>query len=380
MSSISIIGTGNMARAIGALAVAAGAVSLAQGFPDFPCPPELKDAASAAIHEDLNQYAITWGATTLREAIASSTVRHFPARENLVEAAYLDGVEEICAAVGRHADEDEAGGPFRVCRREQDRHARARSDDRSRAGGRGLHDILVRAAGDAGVAHALDQGHFARHVLGDDRGVPLAAELVGDDAREQIGAGAGREVVVRLLLRIRISPTLTQCAKQKAPADRRDRCDPDEPRVATVTAAALSGSTLTPSSVKPSGSYLVFSWASSGISWRQGPHHVAQKLIITTWPFKSASRTLPVSTSSIVRFSRASCVGSLNGRSSGSRLSMRLAAMNAARSGKIVTLPDAKRTCGYSNVFAQASVSRALNAAIKASITFSALAFAASSA
>jgi AcrR family transcriptional regulator len=32
--------------------------------------------------------------------------RHFPARENLVEAAYLDGVEEICAAVGRHADED----------------------------------------------------------------------------------------------------------------------------------------------------------------------------------------------------------------------------------------------------------------------------------
>ncbi len=32
--------------------------------------------------------------------------RHFPARENLVEAAYLDGVEEICAAVGRHEGED----------------------------------------------------------------------------------------------------------------------------------------------------------------------------------------------------------------------------------------------------------------------------------
>ncbi len=32
--------------------------------------------------------------------------RHFPARENLVEAAYLDGVEEICAAVGRHDNED----------------------------------------------------------------------------------------------------------------------------------------------------------------------------------------------------------------------------------------------------------------------------------
>jgi AcrR family transcriptional regulator len=32
--------------------------------------------------------------------------RHFPARENLVEAAYLDGVEEICAAVGKHEGED----------------------------------------------------------------------------------------------------------------------------------------------------------------------------------------------------------------------------------------------------------------------------------
>ncbi len=63
------------------LAVAAGAVSLAQGFPDFPCPPELKDAASAAIHDDLNQYAVTWGAKPLRDAIATSTVRHFPARE-----------------------------------------------------------------------------------------------------------------------------------------------------------------------------------------------------------------------------------------------------------------------------------------------------------
>lgn len=32
--------------------------------------------------------------------------RHFPARENLVEAAYLDGVEEVCAAVARHDGEE----------------------------------------------------------------------------------------------------------------------------------------------------------------------------------------------------------------------------------------------------------------------------------
>src|ERR1700760_1881150 len=32
--------------------------------------------------------------------------RHFPARENLIEAAYLDGVEEVCAAAGRHDGEE----------------------------------------------------------------------------------------------------------------------------------------------------------------------------------------------------------------------------------------------------------------------------------
>ena len=59
-------------------AVAAGAVSLAQGFPDFPCPPELKDAAAAAVRDDINQYAITWGSKPLRNAIAETTPRHFP--------------------------------------------------------------------------------------------------------------------------------------------------------------------------------------------------------------------------------------------------------------------------------------------------------------
>ena len=37
------------------------AVNLAQGFPDFPCPPELKQAAHQAIDDNINQYAITWG-------------------------------------------------------------------------------------------------------------------------------------------------------------------------------------------------------------------------------------------------------------------------------------------------------------------------------
>jgi len=52
-----------------------GAVNLAQGFPDFPCPPELKEAACGAIRADVNQYAITWGARNFREALAAKTRR-----------------------------------------------------------------------------------------------------------------------------------------------------------------------------------------------------------------------------------------------------------------------------------------------------------------
>lgn len=46
-----------------------GAINLAQGFPDFPCPEELKEAAVRAIRADVNQYAVTWGAPSLRRAI-----------------------------------------------------------------------------------------------------------------------------------------------------------------------------------------------------------------------------------------------------------------------------------------------------------------------
>ena len=59
-------------------AMAHGAVNLAQGFPDFACPPELKEAAKAAIDADINQYAITWGARDFREAIAEKTTRFYP--------------------------------------------------------------------------------------------------------------------------------------------------------------------------------------------------------------------------------------------------------------------------------------------------------------
>lgn len=50
-----------------------GAVNLSQGFPDFPAPAEVKRAAQEAVAADINQYAITWGAKSLRNAIARQT-------------------------------------------------------------------------------------------------------------------------------------------------------------------------------------------------------------------------------------------------------------------------------------------------------------------
>ena len=50
-----------------------GAVNLSQGFPDFPAPEDIKRVAMQAIADDVNQYAITWGAKDFREAIARKT-------------------------------------------------------------------------------------------------------------------------------------------------------------------------------------------------------------------------------------------------------------------------------------------------------------------
>ena len=47
------------------------AINLAQGFPDFPMPEPMKEAACAAINGDINQYAVTWGSAALRLAIAA---------------------------------------------------------------------------------------------------------------------------------------------------------------------------------------------------------------------------------------------------------------------------------------------------------------------
>ncbi|NTW86416.1 MAG: aminotransferase class I/II-fold pyridoxal phosphate-dependent enzyme [Holophagaceae bacterium] len=62
--------TESVIRGMTRLANDHGAINLAQGFPNFPAPEALKEAAIAAIRADVNQYAITWGAKRLREALA----------------------------------------------------------------------------------------------------------------------------------------------------------------------------------------------------------------------------------------------------------------------------------------------------------------------
>lgn len=54
-----------------------GGVNLSQGFPDFPAPDAVKQAACAAIMADVNQYAVTWGTRSLREAVAEQFTRRY---------------------------------------------------------------------------------------------------------------------------------------------------------------------------------------------------------------------------------------------------------------------------------------------------------------
>ncbi len=62
--------TESVIREMTRLAALHGAINLAQGFPNFAAPGALKEAAKRAIDADVNQYAITWGSKTLRDALA----------------------------------------------------------------------------------------------------------------------------------------------------------------------------------------------------------------------------------------------------------------------------------------------------------------------
>jgi aspartate/methionine/tyrosine aminotransferase len=69
--------TESVIREMSRIAVKHNAINLAQGFPDFPAPEAIKQAAVNAVLEDHNQYAITWGTKELRDAIAGKVKRDY---------------------------------------------------------------------------------------------------------------------------------------------------------------------------------------------------------------------------------------------------------------------------------------------------------------
>ncbi len=91
------------------LAVAHGAVNLGQGFPDFPAPAFIKDAAARAIAADHNQYAPSPGVPRLRRAIAAGfEKRHGRSVDPEAELTIASGATEIiCDAILALVDPDD---------------------------------------------------------------------------------------------------------------------------------------------------------------------------------------------------------------------------------------------------------------------------------
>jgi len=93
------------------------AVNLAQGFPDFPAPAEIKRAAQEAIAADVNQYAITWGAKSLRNAIARQMKEYQgievdPEKEIVVCCGSTEAMIATLLAVCNKGDEVVVFEPF----------------------------------------------------------------------------------------------------------------------------------------------------------------------------------------------------------------------------------------------------------------------------
>jgi len=109
--------TESVIREMTRLANLHGAVNLSQGFPDFPAPEEVKEAARRAISGDINQYAITWGARSLREAIAIKFTRLYgvavdPEREVTVTCGSTEAMIATLLAVLDPGDEVVVLEPF----------------------------------------------------------------------------------------------------------------------------------------------------------------------------------------------------------------------------------------------------------------------------
>jgi aminotransferase len=99
------------------LAIEHGAINLSQGFPDFPAPEALKEAAVEAIRGERNQYAITWGVPALRQAISEKMQRRYglsadPDRHVTVTCGVTEGIVSSLMAVINPGDEVVIIEPF----------------------------------------------------------------------------------------------------------------------------------------------------------------------------------------------------------------------------------------------------------------------------
>src|SRR5882762_863936 len=102
--------TESVIREMTRLAMKHNAVNMAQGFPDFPASAEVKEAARQAITDDINQYAITWGAKELRDAIArkferTQGVRVDPEREITVTCGSTEAMMATMMGIINPGDE-----------------------------------------------------------------------------------------------------------------------------------------------------------------------------------------------------------------------------------------------------------------------------------
>jgi aspartate/methionine/tyrosine aminotransferase len=109
--------TESVIREMTRLAMKHGAVNLSQGFPDFAAPAEIKEAARQAIADDINQYAITWGAKPLRDAIVekferTQGVRVDPEREITICCGSTEAMMSTMLAIINPGDEIVVFEPF----------------------------------------------------------------------------------------------------------------------------------------------------------------------------------------------------------------------------------------------------------------------------
>jgi len=109
--------TESVIREMTRLALKHNAVNLSQGFPDFAAPEEIKEAARQAISDDINQYAITWGAKPLRDAVvekfaSTQHISYDPEREITICCGSTEAMMSSMMAIINPGDEIVVFEPF----------------------------------------------------------------------------------------------------------------------------------------------------------------------------------------------------------------------------------------------------------------------------